>query len=245
MESSRGALSKSQGPTRSLKLFYANKVDFAKKALRETLLDGEAWPWSQVLIELVCCTIVQHGLRTSCPYHETSTVVAVHTSVAWLVAVCSDLAGIACACAQLVHAVSRLVFVLRLIFELLVVGVIWLLSGLFAAGVQFLYGGEDDEAIRFMEPEPVEEPVQEPVATSTPDRGRELEVLQHIIGVSGASYFGVEGHSSKQFGVQLLYTCYYGKKKGRQTAELEFDPKQRWRLERDLDVDTRRVCEAT
>ena len=35
------------------------------------------------------------------------------------------------------------------------------------------------------------------------------------------------------------------KKKGRQTAELEFDPKQRWRLERDLDVDTRRVCEAT
>ena len=139
------------------------------------------------------------GLRASCPYHETSTVVAVHGSVAWLVAVCSVLAGIACSCAQHVHAVSRLVFVLRRIFELLVVGVIWLLSGLFAAGVQFLYGGEDDEAIRFMEPEPV----QEPVATSTPDRGRELEVLQNIIGVSGASYFGVEGHSSKQFGLQL------------------------------------------
>ena len=35
------------------------------------------------------------------------------------------------------------------------------------------------------------------------------------------------------------------KKKEPQTAELEFDPKQRWRLERDLDGDTRRVCEAT
>ena len=34
-------------------------------------------------------------------------------------------------------------------------------------------------------------------------------------------------------------------KQERQTAEVEFDPKQRWPLERDLDRDTRKVCEAT
>ena len=35
------------------------------------------------------------------------------------------------------------------------------------------------------------------------------------------------------------------KKQPRQTAEVEFDPKQRWRLERDLDGVTRTVCEGT
>ena len=34
-------------------------------------------------------------------------------------------------------------------------------------------------------------------------------------------------------------------KKQKRAAEPEFDPKQRWRLERDLDRDTRVVCEAT
>tara|TARA_B110000046_G_C12951629_1_gene380417 strand:+ start:780 stop:1046 length:267 start_codon:yes stop_codon:yes gene_type:complete len=42
-----------------------------------------------------------------------------------------------------------------------------------------------------------------------------------------------------------LKELVWNMKKERQTAELEFDPKQRWRLERDLDGDTRRVCEAT
>ena len=85
-----------------------------------------------------------------------------------------------------------------------------LLLMVFAAGVHWLYGGEADEAIRFMEPEPV--PVPEPEAsTSAPDREHELEadreheleVLQAIVGVSGAKYFGTEGHKSKQFGVNL------------------------------------------
>ena len=73
---------------------------------------------------------------------------------------------------------------------------------LFAAGVRFLYGGEANEVIRFMEPEPVQEPEPE-ASTSATDRDRELEVLQAIVGVSGAHYFGVEGHKSKQFGVFL------------------------------------------
>lgn len=75
-----------------------------------------------------------------------------------------------------------------------------------AAGVAWLYGGEADEAIRFMEPEPMPEPVPEPVpeaSMSMPDRDRELEVLRAVVGVSGASYFGTEGHKSKQFGVNM------------------------------------------
>jgi hypothetical protein len=75
-----------------------------------------------------------------------------------------------------------------------------------AAGVAWLYGGEADEAIRFMEPEPMPEPVPEPVpeaSMSMPDRDRELEVLRAVVGVSGANYFGTEGHKSKQFGVNL------------------------------------------
>jgi len=71
---------------------------------------------------------------------------------------------------------------------------------------RWLYGGEADEAIRFMEPEPVPEPTPEPVpeaSTSAPDRERELEVLRAIVGVSGAGYFGTEGHPTKQFGVNL------------------------------------------
>ena len=34
-------------------------------------------------------------------------------------------------------------------------------------------------------------------------------------------------------------------KKKPQTAPPPIDPKQRWRLERDLDRDTRKVCEST
>ena len=73
---------------------------------------------------------------------------------------------------------------------------------LFAAGVRCLYGGEANEAIRFMEPEHMQEPVPE-ASTSATDRERALEVLQAIVGVSGAKYFGTEGDKTKQFGVQL------------------------------------------
>ena len=119
-----------------------------------------------------------------------------------------DLVSTACATARLFNAASLfsaryvrvLVFVL---LALIVVGFVSLLNLLFAAGVRFLYGGEDDEAIRFMEPEPVQEPVQEPASTSAMDRERELEVLRVIVGVTGANYFGTEGHRKKQFGVHL------------------------------------------
>ena len=52
------------------------------------------------------------------------------------------------------------------------------------------------------------EPVEEPVLVSVPealwtDRDQALEVLQNIDGVSGATYFGTEGHKSKQFGINL------------------------------------------
>ena len=92
----------------------------------------------------------------------------------------------------------------RLLFlAVLVLGAVLVL---FAAGVRCLYGGEADEAIRFMETEPMQEPMQESVpeaSTSAMDRERALEVLKAIVGVSGANYFGTEGHKSKQFGVHL------------------------------------------
>ena len=66
-----------------------------------------------------------------------------------------------------VDAVSLLTSFRLLVFVLLggiFLGVISLLSELLAAGMRFLYGGEDDEAIRFMEPKPaVQKPVQESV----------------------------------------------------------------------------------
>ena len=120
-----------------------------------------------------------------------------------------DLVSTACATARLLFNAASLFsarYVRVLVFVLLaliVVGFVSLLNLLFAAGVRFLYGGEDDEAIRFMEPEPVQEPVQEPASTSAMDRERELEVLRVIVGVTGANYFGTEGHRKKQFGVHL------------------------------------------
>jgi hypothetical protein len=147
------------------------------------------------------------GLRTSCPYHALGTIVALGTFVACTQLV--DLACIGCAAARLVDYASSLFNVRSFrarIFVLLariLVGFVLLINELLAAGVRFLYGGEDDEAIRFMEPEPVQEPVQEPAPTRALDRERELEVLKSVVGVSGAGYFGKEGDTKSQFGVQL------------------------------------------
>jgi hypothetical protein len=146
------------------------------------------------------------GLRTNCPFHATSTLVVLGTFVACEALI--DLAGAACAAARLVNAASvfnaRNVRVLVFVLLARIIGcVISLFNLLFAAGVRFLYGGEADEAIRFMEPEPVQEPVQEPASTSAMDRDRELEVLQAIVGVTGANYFGTDGHRTKQYGVHM------------------------------------------
>jgi len=150
------------------------------------------------------------GLRSSCFYHAPSTVVKLGALVS-----CRQFIDLvdtayfafaiaACATIQLFHFVGWL-FDARSVRCLgvhllthLTLGVCLLLV-LLAAGVCWLYGGEADEAIRYMEPEPM----PEPSASHAADRQRALEVLQAIVGVDSASYFGTDGHKKKQFGVQL------------------------------------------
>ena len=91
---------------------------------------------------------------------------------------------------------------LLLLLACTIVGIMLLLV-LLAVGVRCLYGGEADEAIRFMEPEHVQEPMQEPAPTTSTNREHQMEVLKAIDGVSAAKYFGIEGHRTKQFGASL------------------------------------------
>ena len=139
-------------------------------------------------------------LLSCCPYHVTSTVVALGTFVG-----CSQLIDLACVGVRLFSAVAWVFYrcsmlgvrcrvgVQRIaLVGLIVLGAISSFM-LFAAGVRYLYGGEANEVIRFMEP----------ASTSATDREHELLVLQLIEGVTGASYFGTEGHRTAQFGVNL------------------------------------------
>ena len=54
------------------------------------------------------------------------------------------------------------------------------LRAVFAVGVRYLYGGEADEVIRFMEPEPTPEAVPDPVMSGL---DYELQVLKAVEGV--------------------------------------------------------------
>jgi hypothetical protein len=74
------------------------------------------------------------------------------------------------------------------------------------------------------------------VGSSSGGHGLEhhLAVLNEIVGVTGAKDFGTEGDRDKQFGVYLSLRTAPGR-----------DGVSRIRLDRDLDRDTRKVCEAT
>ena len=137
------------------------------------------------------------GLHSCGPCHATGTLDALDISGAG--SCLGDFAPRAGSVLKAFVRCTRLVLV-----ALVCVLAMSLLLMIFAAGVHWLYGGEADETIRFMEPvpEPMPEPMPE-ASTSTPDRERELEVLQAVVGVSGANYFGTDGHKRKQYGVAL------------------------------------------
>ena len=120
------------------------------------------------------------GLCTCCP----------HTSNAFAAGSCC--AGSAPPAVQHAGSVGSVFSTFVRCARLTLVALVFVTSLLviLAAGVAWLYGGEADEAIRFMEPEPMPEPVPEPVpeaSMSMPDRDRELEVLRAVFGVSGAN----------------------------------------------------------